>query len=125
MSGSVEKIDRNREIVEFCEEHTFREAADKYGISIQAISLITKRYNKKYGEITDDSRGPSAIVYPRIRKYMIDNQINISKLCEEINKPRYAVCQFLYGKTDKVSLAIVDSILNLVGMKYEEAFSKC
>lgn len=125
MPSSAEKTQRNREIMEMLKTHTMQETADYFGLSKQAVSTIRKRYNKKYGDITSDSRGPSAVVYPVIRQYLLDNKISMVKLCEELNcrsNTDGKLCRFLYGVTDKVSLQTVNKILDMVGKKYEEVF---
>lgn len=125
MPRAEEKKQRNQEIIEMLKTHTTQETAQYFGISRQAVYKIGERYNKKYGEITSESRGPSAVVYPEIRQYLLDNQIPMYKFCNSLEgcpNTDGKICRFLYGVTDKVPLKTVNKILSMLGKTYEEVF---
>ena len=105
------------------------------GVSRQRVSVIMSRYLKNSNKIYTDGTKLSdyqlskleGIIFPNIRKYLVENNINIVKFCNDVKKEgkKYrTVLIFLYGETENTSVEMIGNILKVTGMSFEEAFRK-
>lgn len=95
--------------------HTLVEVGDKFGVSKQRIDQMFHATNIRV-EMAAES-----CVYPNISKWMIANRSGfavIARACEtSTNAVRYALTT-----GGNIRKRTIDSILQLTGMTYEEAF---
>ena len=100
---------------------TYREIAEKMGISHQRVAAMCGKENPKYFRILSDS-----LVYPNLRKWLNTNKVSISELmrrCGDIpgGQQHSLYRDWLYGRSDP-SKRIIDACIKVTGMKYEELF---
>jgi len=103
---------------------TYRQIADQFGISYQAVAHSLASYNpKRFQYITE-----TGCVYPNLRKWMNDNKVGQSEFarrCQFSNSPgnKNRMRGYLIGLADPPKRTI-DKILAVTGMTYEEAFGE-
>lgn len=116
---------RNSEIIEMYQAgHTYEEIAQKYDITRQRAHSIV--YNYLY-----TVEGPKwksqarKIIYPNIKKWVLDNNFPIYRLSELI-KPgeNYSttLTKFLTNGKARMDMKTVKILLEKIGMTFEEAF---
>ena len=98
--------------------YSYREIADKMGISKQAVQDTLKRCLSRGGW---DQAFCEKCVYPNIFKYMQDHKINLSEFSTSTGIVYSNLSKFLKGASNP-SQASIDKILKATGMTYEEAF---
>ena len=98
--------------------YSYREIADKMGISKQAAQDTLKTCLSRGGW---DQAFCEKCVYPNIFKYMQDHKINLSEFSTSTGIVYSNLSKFLKGASNP-SQASIDKILKATGMTYEEAF---
>lgn len=61
--------------------------------------------------------------YPRIEKYMNDNELKLAGLAKLCNIPYPTMWRIAEGKRE-ISKSNIDKILNVTGLTYEECFAE-
>lgn len=102
--------------------HTLQEIADMDGVSKQAVHTMLRS-----GEDRVYAKSLRRIVYPRIYAWMREQHMNIAKLNRAIgikatSASHNRMSNFLSGRSFHKDL--VDGILRVSGMTYEEAFGE-
>lgn len=98
---------------------TIQEIADKFGVSFKYIQQLfpgTIKYIPTYSNYSN-------YIYPNIVDYIKRNGISITYLSKKCGISIQAMRLFLIGKSNG-SKKNIDKILEVTGMKYEEAFAK-
>lgn len=102
--------------------HTLQQIADMDGVTRQAVHGMLRS-----GEDKIYPKSLKRVVYPKIYAWMRENNLNIAKLnraigVESNGATHNRMSSFLSGKTFHKDL--VDGILRVSGMTYEEAFAE-
>lgn len=121
------KDERNQDIIRLYEEgKTCQQIADLHGISKQRVSAIIYRcLNKK--EKSNCTRTNDRIIYPNIKKFLNEKDMPIYVLSDLVNanvESPVALTRFLTEETVKMNVGTIKRLLNVMGMSFEEAFSK-
>lgn len=99
--------------------------AKKYGISRQRVYQICERKEMiDGGEETSYKTSARRVIYPAIKKWMLDNRVPMTQFDEIIrNMGGYglSVRRFLYGESPG-NIDLIKKILNVTNMKFEDAF---
>lgn len=117
--------DRNKEIVDMYNSGARnKDIAEKYGLSCQRVYSIIyqSEYQKNNGKWLEQIE---RIIYPNIKRYMIENRMPIYVLNEYINpdtKSAVVLSRFLTVENVKVDIRTINRILEVTGMTFEEAF---
>ena len=110
-------IERSAEIKRAHESgRTLRELADEYGLTYQRIQQITS-------EKPQPRKQHQHYIYPNIRAWLFENGCTVKELAELCGVSTACLSQFLRGNT-RSSKYLIDRLLDVTGMKYEEAFYK-
>lgn len=118
--------DRNKEIVDMYNSGARnKDIAEKYGLSCQRVYSIIyqSEYQKNNGKWLEQIE---RIIYPNIKRYMMENRIPIYVLNEYVNpdtKSAVVLSRFLTVENVKVDIRTINRILEVTGMTFEEAFS--
>lgn len=118
--------DRNKEIVAMYNSGARnKDIAEKYGLSCQRVYSIIyqSEYQKNNGKWLEQLE---RIIYPNIKRYMIENRMPIYVLNEKVNpntKSAVVLSRFLTVENVKVDIRTINHILEVTGMTFEEAFS--
>lgn len=103
---------------------SYQQIADYFGISYQAVAQPLAKHNpNKFRYVRE-----SGCVYPNIRKWLNDNRVNKSEFVRRLqlmnsNGNKERMDGYLTGRTDPPK-RIIDRILAVTGLTYEEAFKK-
>lgn len=102
---------------------TYRQIADHFGISYQAVAQALAEYNPKHFKRVSES----GCIYPNLRKWLNDNKVGKSELVRRCgyanvyrNKNRFDY--YLTGRNEPPK-RVIDKILMVTGLTYEQAFS--
>lgn len=98
---------------------TLQEVADRFGVTRQ---LISKKM-PTYCHAKQTCRDPGKIIYPGLRRYMMDNRFTFSRFAVHCGVGYPQLYNALTGRADPFK-ATIDKILAGTGMTYEEAFGK-
>ena len=97
---------------------TLQSIADRFEVSLewvrQVIPPIDGKTWSKYGI-------RSRCVYPGICQWLFDNRCTYAKLAELIGAPQASVSRWMNG-IYKPNKDIIDKILKVTGLTYEQAF---
>lgn len=102
---------------------TFREIAQKYGVSQQAVARscaihIPDRFKPYH---------PEEVIYPKLRKWLNDNRISRSEFIRRIGLIPYAntIARFggYFRGRNYPQKETIDKMLSVTGLTYEELFS--
>jgi predicted transcriptional regulator len=103
---------------------TYRQIADHFGISYQAVAQALGEYNPNHFKYISET----GCVYPNLRKWLNDNKVGKSEFARRCgyanvycNKKR--MDYYLTGRNDPPK-NVIDKILMVTGLTYEQAFSK-
>lgn len=103
---------------------TYKQIAEKHGVSHQYVSQVVSTYNpKNFRFIT-----PTGCIYPNLRKWMNDNQVGTSELL------RRMYLEPLQGNVERLRAVMqghrnprkdyIDRMIEATGMKYEKLFKE-
>lgn len=92
----------------------------KYGVTRERIRQIMKAYEDRRNGIAVRLRG---IKYPAIRHWMIVKGHTFNAMADECGVSMPTLKNGLMGHTD-IKKNVIDAILEVTGMTYEEAFRK-
>jgi hypothetical protein len=99
--------------------YTLQAIADREGVSKQAVhQSLTTEYRPATLE---------RVAYPAVKRWMIENRISIAKLNRMLGLPHdggYHVRTAKFLKGEVCHKDLIDGVLRLSGMKYEEAFAE-
>lgn len=120
------KEERNQEIFRLYEAgKTYQEIADKFDITKQRVYYIVYRFLNP--EDTEERMEQvEKVIYPNIRRWLIDNRKSIKGLSELVNPnvdSPVALSRLLTDKTVRGNIGTIQRILEVTGMTFEEAFS--
>lgn len=93
--------------------HTMQEISDQFGVSKQRIQQLFPNAEKRY---EDDH-----CIYPNLAMWQRDNHVSIKTLAEHLGASSQQTVRWLRGEYFPTK-KIIDKILALTGMTYEEAF---
>lgn len=98
-----------------------KEIAEKYGVSHQAVSNATAKRNGYFKHYTEEN-----CVYPNLRKWLNDNRVTRSEFVRRMGLPPHPnsntrISAYFAGKNHP-SKKIIDKLLEVTGMTYEELF---
>lgn len=97
--------------------YSFREIAEKLGVSIQAVQKAIPPVENRVIKRT------VTCIYPNIYAWMRKNDINIDKLSNLCSVSYMTIKRMLIGESE-TRKSTIDKILEVTGMTYEEAFKK-
>lgn len=108
--------------IEYCQTERacgrkYQSLANELGVSRQRIHQICKRPPRVFVR-------EHQCIYPGLRKALNDGRINITKLAVICECSRYQVSHVLEGKTKRISKNMIDKLIALTGMTYEELFKE-
>ena len=103
---------------------TYKEIADKYGVSRQNVSIACAKMNIKRFQL----HPPERIVFPDMRKWMNGNKVSVLELTRRmglvtapnnVNKVRL----LLKGKSNPRK-SDIDKLIKITGLTYEKLFRR-
>lgn len=102
---------------------TYREIAEKHGISYQAVAQTCARYS--VGHFRAYTKND--VVYPNLRKWLNDNKVTKSEFIRRMGNVYSGnlmaqVGNWFSGKTCPMKQSI-DKILEITGLTYEQLFA--
>lgn len=103
---------------------TYRQIADKYGVSYQNIALACgKAQPRGFRWFTE-----SSCVYPNVRKWLNENKISVRELTHRLgwewHKSNFdKVTEYIRGDCYPRK-EIIDKLLSITGLTYEKFFEK-
>lgn len=96
---------------------SLQEIADHFGVTKEYISKVTPK-----APLRSIRRAMcETYIYPNISKWMRENRIDAGKFSSMLHVSRMTVSNNFRGKTMPTKKTI-DAVLEVTGMKYEEAF---
>ena len=101
---------------------TYREIADKYGVTRQNVAQCCAKYNPKHFHIWTERM----CIYPNVRKWLNENKISKSELVRRMGVRVHAgtnsvVSSYLRGEHYPPKQTI-DKLLSVTGLTYEKFF---
>lgn len=93
---------------------TYEETAQKMGVSKQRLHQLMPN-------VRASGRQSKTWIYPNIKQWMRHNRITICHLSELLGCHKATLGRYLSGKAQP-DKTIIDKILEVTGMNYEEAF---
>lgn len=124
---------RNKQIIEEIKSgKSIADIAENYGMSRQAVNAIKNKYmlhvdNPNQTINNRALRIVHLIVYPEIKKFLLDHSMTITDLCIMVDEPAYPsgiFYRFLKGETCKISINTLQKLLNIMDMPFEQVFCK-
>lgn len=118
---------RNNKIREMYDSGmTLLQIADKLGITKQRVHQIVRK-NMDFTEHQKEKI--NLVLFPVIRDWMIGYKITLKAFCdavaEEMNREVPASCVEIFLTTgSKTSIGLIQAILKVTGMSFEEAFKE-
>jgi len=94
---------------------TFQTIANKFGVSKQYIQQILPRENQRLNMAID------SCIYPNISAWMRENNCGYSAIAKSVGVKTESIRQALSVRRN-CRKNIIDAILGITGMTYEEAF---
>lgn len=102
---------------------SYREIAEKHGVSTQYVSQVVSTYNpKNFRFIT-----PKGCIYPNLRKWLNDNQISLAELLRRMYlDPAHGNIERLRNvmRGSNPRKDYIDRLIEATGMKYEKLFKE-
>jgi len=103
---------------------TYKQIADKYGVSHQAVSHACGRGNPRYHRVIT----PKGCIYKNLRRWMNENKVSFSELLRRLGKEFSAsslarLHEQLRGKTE-LKKSTIDKLIAVSGLRYEILFEK-
>lgn len=100
---------------------TYRQIAEKYGVSIQCVAQACGKSNPRYFKTIKDN-----CIYPNLRNWMNDNKVSRKTLAIRMGLVGFPATQdnignYMTGKTDPPK-RVIDKLIEITGMTYEELF---
>lgn len=118
---------RNKRIKEMYNSGmTLLQIAEKEGLTKQRVHQIVK---KDYGITEFQLNKINMVLFPAIRDWMIGYKITIKEFCDNVSKISHnevsanSVEKFLTNGS-KTSVCLIQDILKVTGMSFEEAFKE-
>ena len=118
-------IDRTREMIKLRQEGMpYRKIAEKVGVSYQRVyQIIGKQHISYFKEVTEEQ-----CVFNGIKDYMNKTRTSLAEIIRKIYGSYHSsTCQrfrnYLNGKNE-MSMSTINSILDVTGLTYEEAFRR-
>lgn len=96
---------------------SIQEIADNFGVTREYIRKITPKISTK----SVRSKNLELYIYPNISRWMQKNRVCASKLSKMIGTSASTVTNMLNGSVSTTK-RIIDKVLEVTGMTYEEAF---
>lgn len=94
---------------------TYREIADAYGVSWQAVHDAC---NSK----CDATKRPRTCLWPHLADWMEDNEVGVTELAEKTGACRNTMYGWFSGKNNPNKVWI-DKVLEVTGLSYEYLFA--
>ena len=103
---------------------TYREIAQKYGVSHQCVAQACAKQNPKQFQFHKESK----FAYPNIRKWLNDNKVSVPELVRRTGLANcagnfYRMRSILKGETEPRK-STIDKLIAITGMPYEVLFSE-
>lgn len=100
---------------------TYSEVGEHFGVTKQRIHQLfpMQRNNKPVCK----KEKPLRYIYPNIEKWMRENKVSLAELSLKIGCSSNTICRNLLGYNEP-GKRLIDEIIKLTGMTYEEAFKK-
>lgn len=103
---------------------TYREIAEKYGVSYQSVAQMCSRYS--IGHFRAYTK--EEVVYPNLRKWLNDNKVTRSEFVRRMNnRPAGQLVKEVGGwfRGNYYPLkSSIDKILEITGLTYEQLFER-
>lgn len=115
----MKKVDKEKAAQMRENGFSLQEIADCFGVSRQRIGILFHRT----GRVPNKPSGLDDVVFPNIRKFLIDNRMSIKRFSKYCNIDYSSAIRGLKGKYD-MQKHTIDDILCATGMTYEEAFKE-
>lgn len=96
--------------------YTMQEIADEMGVNQRTISLYVPKEERCQARNRVDN-----YIYPNINKWLIDNRMSMIKFAREVGITKSTMSNYLAGLSEPRK-SIIDKILEITGMSYEECF---
>ena len=100
------------------EGSSFQEIANRFGVSRQCIQQCLNGLCER-----TPRRNLDTIIYPAIKNYMKENRLSFNGFSHSCGISLGSIVGGLCGKNE-ISKRVIDAILDVTGMTYEEAFKK-
>ena len=102
---------------------TYREIAEKYGVSHQAVSQACAQRMGYFKPYTKEE-----VVYPNLRKWLNENEISRSEFTRQLNRipnstSRTQVSEWFRGRCYPTK-KIIDRIIAMTGLSYEKLWEE-
>lgn len=102
---------------------TYKEIAEKYGVSYQCVGDVCRKYGVNFKRHTAED-----VPFPILRKWLNDNKVTRSDFARMMGmKPRNTTCDrisdWISGAHDP-SKRVIDRMLAVTGLTYEEFFAR-
>lgn len=100
---------------------TYKQIAEKYGVSIQRVGQACGKENPKHFRMIQDN-----CIYPNLRNWMNDNKVSRKALAQRMGfvgyeSTQYKIGQYMKGENDPPK-KVIDKLIEVTGMTYEELF---
>lgn len=100
---------------------TYREIAEKHGVSYQCVAHACGKYNPERFQYHKEE----AVVFPNLRKWMNDNKISNAELLRRLGYKTYGNAYFswlryILNGRNEMKKSTIDKLLAITGMTYEE-----
>lgn len=102
------------------EGYTLQWLGDRYGLTRERIRQIMEAHERKLAGLGERL---SSCIYPEMRKWMIMHDENYTSLAEKCGVHMATMRNGLTGRTT-IGKEVIDKVLAITGMSYEEAFRK-
>jgi hypothetical protein len=107
-----QKIEAYTMILDGC---TLTEVGDKFGISKQRVSQMFPQANKKVDAAAE------GCVYPNISKWMVEHRAGFASIARGCGSTTPTI-RYALTSGGSIRKDLIDALLRLTGMTYEEAF---
>lgn len=101
------------------DDYTLREIAKKMYVSVSLVAQIVPSDGKRRRPRDKKHR----YVYPNIEKWLNDNRYTVMEFSKEVGVHSGTMSSHLLGRSYPTK-PVIDSILKVTGMSYEEAFEE-
>ena len=103
---------------------TYKQIAEKYGVSHQAVSQACGRGDPRYFRIVTEE----GCIYTNLRKWMNKNEVSFAELLRRMGKERASgnltrLHEQLRGKVE-LKKSTIDQLIAVTGIRYEKLFKK-
>lgn len=101
---------------------TYQQIADKYGVTRQNVGIACAKYNPNKFRFQSEDK----VIYPNLRNWMNTNKVGVSELLRRMRMSpgtgNHSMMRAVLRGKSNPRKALVDTLLSVTGMTYEELF---